>query len=62
VDYAKYGDETVEIKWAETTRAPLTPRTDKDRAPNGYAVLTLSGTTIKEEFFDENGGSRWSSY
>jgi hypothetical protein len=39
-----------------------TDETDKDRAPNGYALLTLTGATIKEEFFDENGRSRWSNW
>jgi Calcineurin-like phosphoesterase len=64
VNYANFGDGTFVIKWAETATENRTPTdgTDKDRAPNGYALLTLTGTTIKEEFFDEDGRSRWSNF
>ena len=64
IDYSSYGDENIKIEWAETVKEnPLPPdnHTDKERAPNGYVLLTLTGATIKEEFFDENGRSRWSS-
>jgi hypothetical protein len=64
IDYGSYGNGDIEIEWAETVKENPSPpdNTDKDRAPNGYALLTLTGPTIKEEFFDENGRSRWSSF
>jgi hypothetical protein len=64
VDYGNYGDGIIQIQFAETVTENPSPtdETDKDRAPNGYALLTLTGATIKEEFFDENGRSRWSNW
>jgi hypothetical protein len=47
------------VLWHEDTLAndPDIP----ERVMNGFAMLTLEGPNIKEEFFDETGGVAWSS-
>lgn len=58
-NYAELGDGTFEIAWAETKRANADG--DVKRALNGFALITLTGPTIEERFYDENGYCRWSS-
>jgi hypothetical protein len=62
VPYAPYpdlktlGQGKIAVEWAEREKANTG---DPRRAWNGYAVLTLNGPDIKEEFYDENGRKRW---
>ena len=58
-DYTRLGDGTMRIVWAETEPANANDETDPERALNGYALLTLKGSSITEEFYDENGKVRW---
>lgn len=57
-DLHRMGDTKIGVEWAESERAPAP---DTRRARNGYALLTLSGRSITEEFYDEAGSKRWSS-
>jgi hypothetical protein len=62
VPYAPYpslntlGQGDIKVEWAEQQNANTG---DLRRAWNGYALLTLDGRNIKEEFYDENGRQRW---
>lgn len=54
-DLAIYGNQKYSIEWAEQEKAKTG---DPRRALNGYMILTLNGTRITEEFYDENGRRR----
>jgi Calcineurin-like phosphoesterase len=51
--------ESPSVEWYENRNAndPEIP----ERVLNGFAVLRLDGPTIKEIFYDENGGVAWQS-
>ena len=50
------GTGDVRVEWAEQENA-ITG--DRRRAWNGYMMLTLSGRSITEEFYDEHDRLRW---
>jgi hypothetical protein len=52
-----------EVIWTEYGLAndPNDTGIDRGRAPNGFALLTLTGAALKEEFYDENNRLQWSS-
>jgi hypothetical protein len=60
-NYIEMGDGTIRVKWAETEPANAGDGTDPKRALNGYVLLTLTGRSIVEEFYNEHGRLRWSS-
>jgi hypothetical protein len=53
------GDGTIQVRWAEGELANAGG--DPKRALNGFTLITLSGISIVEEYYDENGRCRWSS-
>jgi hypothetical protein len=52
-----------EVTWTEYGLAndPTDTGAERGRAPNGFALLTLTGPNLKEEFYDENNNLQWSS-
>ena len=50
-----------EVIWTEYGLAnnPNDTGVDRGRAPNGFAILTLTGPDLKEEFYDENNRLQW---
>lgn len=54
---AELGDGTVAVEWAECELAGRGG--NPKRAPNGFLLITLDGSNIHEEFYDELGRKRW---
>ena len=48
------------IEWSESDLARKTG--DPRRAPNGFAVVTLNGADLHEQYYDEFGRLRWANY
>jgi hypothetical protein len=59
-DVDKLGTDKFRVQWAESDLARRNG--DPKRAPNGFALVTLTGANLHEEFYDEFGRLRWSNY
>jgi Calcineurin-like phosphoesterase len=59
-DFTKLGRDKFKVSWSESDLARKNG--DPKRAPNGFAIVTLTGADLHEEFYDEFGRLRWSNY
>lgn len=59
-DVDRLGLDKFRVQWAESDLARKNG--DPKRAPNGFALVTLTGADLHEEFYDEFGRLRWSNY
>lgn len=59
-DGSKTGANNKEIAYYSGENLPIQKGVMHKLAPNGFGILTISGKSLKEEFFNQDGKSEWS--